>query len=90
LALAGIAAYLEYYLYPLVMARPIYSLSGLGFGETDISLKLSFLTFQYTATRCMGATCTRLVGIQAFDFFQLAVIIVVLINVFHLISTRKK
>ena len=90
MVLAIVAAYLQYYLYPLVMSRPLYSLTGLGFGESDISLKFSFLTFQYTATRCMGSNCTRLVGINAFDFFQLIIIILVIINVLHFLNTRKK
>lgn len=87
---AGIAAYLEYSLYPLVMTRPLGSPAGLGFGETNVSLKFSFLTFQYIATRCMGTTCTPLVGIPAFDFFQVLIIALVVYNVMHFINFRSR
>jgi hypothetical protein len=90
LALASIAAYLQYYLYPLIMARPLDPVSGLGFGETNISLRFSFLTFQYTATRCMGSSCSKLVGIPAFDFFQVMIIALVFVNLLHYVNTRKK
>jgi hypothetical protein len=90
LALGGAAAYLQYYLYPLVMARPLNSTAGLGFGETNISLKFSFLTFQYTATRCIGGNCTRLVGIPSFDFFQALIISLVILNIVHFANSRKK
>jgi len=90
LALASVAGYLQYYLYPLIMSRPLNSLAGLGFGETNNSLKFSILTFQYTATRCMGTSCARLVGIPAFDFFQVMIIILIFANVLHFINTRKK
>jgi hypothetical protein len=89
LALASIAAYLQYYLYPLIMSRAPDSVSGLGFGETDITLKFSLLTFQYTSTRCDSFSCTRLVGIPAFDFFQAIIIALVIINLFHFLNVRK-
>jgi len=90
LALAGVAGYLQYYLYPLIMSRPPYPFTALGFGETNISIKFSILTFQYTATRCMGTSCAKLAGIPAFDFFQVIIIILVFANVLHYINTRKK
>ena len=87
LALASLAAYLQYYLYPLVMARP---LSSFGFGETNISLKFSILTFQYIATRCVGGTCKPLTGIPAFDFFQALIVLLIFVNVLQFFNTRKK
>ena len=87
LALASLAAYLQYYLYPLVMARP---LGSFGFGETNISLKFSFLTFQYIATRCVGGTCKPLTGVPAFDFFQAMIALLIFVNVLQYFNTRKK
>jgi hypothetical protein len=80
---------LQYYLYPLIMSRAANTSSGLGFGETDIRLKFSLLTFQYTATRCNSFSCTRLVGIPAFDFFQAIIVALVVVNLLHFMNLRK-
>ena len=84
---AIIAAYLQYYFYPLVMSRP--AVFGNGFGETNITLKLSFLTFQYVATRCTNSSCVRLAGIPAFDFFQAILLMFIVVNLVHLYNVRK-
>ena len=89
IALASIAGYLQYYLYPLVMSAIPDSINGSGFGETNITLKFSFLTFQYAATRCTSFSCTRLVGIPGFDFFQAIIIALVVINLLHLLNIRR-
>ena len=80
---ATIAAYLQYYFYPLIISGPS------GFSETNITLKFSFLTFQYISTRCTNFSCARLVGIPAFDFFQAIVLILVAFNLLHLYNVRK-
>ncbi len=90
LAFACVAAYLQFYLYPLIMSRPIGSPSGLGFGETNISLHFSVLTYHYVATRCMGSSCTRLVGVADFDFVQALILVLVLVNILHFLGMRKK
>lgn len=90
LALAGVAAYLQYYVYPLVMSRPQGSASGEGFGETNISLHFSFLTYHYVATRCIEGACTRLVGVSDFDFFQALIVLAVILNLLHYLNLRKK
>ncbi|MDG6907463.1 MAG: hypothetical protein JRN20_16950 [Nitrososphaerota archaeon] len=78
---AIIAGYLEYVLYPSVIAND--------FGESNIALKLSFLTFRYYATRCEGGYCARLAGVPAFDFFQLFIYLIVFYTVFKFIVSKK-
>lgn len=74
---AAVAAYLEYSVYPQIMSGP-----G-GFGETNVNIHLSFLTFRIDATRCGLTGCPTLVGVPSLDFFQLFLIAIVLINVVH-------
>ncbi len=76
--LALIAAYLQYVYYPSVL------LSG-QFGETNISLHLSFLTFQIDATR--GSEFVP--GIPSLDFFQVFVIAAVLLNLSRYFERRR-
>ena len=48
--LAIIAAYLQYVAYPALMTAPTPANGGNGFGETNVVLNLSFLTFQSNST----------------------------------------
>ncbi|MHB8568218.1 MAG: hypothetical protein ACYC7D_09165 [Nitrososphaerales archaeon] len=77
------AAYLQYYVYPSIML-------GAGFGESNITLVLSFLTFRYDVNRC-GLTCpgSRLTGVPALDFVQLFVIVLIILNISHYWGFRK-
>ncbi len=80
-ALALIAGYLQYVVYPSIISND--------FGETGLSLKLSFLTFRYYASRCDGGYCPRLAGVPAFDFFQLFVYLLILYTTIRFIQTRR-
>ena len=82
---ALVAAYLQYSLYPKLMT----STGGSGFGLKNVTVKLSFLTFQYSATRCTYSSCVRQVGVPAFDFFQAIIIIILVMNLFHLYYVKK-
>lgn len=91
--LAAIAAYLEYVAYPALMTQ-VNNFSGgsgpFGFGETIRSLKLSFLTYQYNVTRCYPAPCTSLAGLPSFDFFQMFILAIVIINIVHFYNVTRK
>lgn len=77
--LALIAAYLQYVYYPSLL------LSN-QFVETNVSLHLSFLTFQFDATRG-----TELVpGIPSLDFFQVLIVSIILLNISHYIERRRR
>lgn len=78
--LALISGVLEYVVYQTIISND--------FGETNVSLKLSFLSFRYFATRCIGGYCTRLAGVPAFDFFQLFIYLIIVYNVLKFIQSR--
>lgn len=82
---ALIAAYLQYSVYPTIMSAT----NGYGFGLKNVSLKLSFLTFQYSTTKCTYVSCVRQVGVPAFDFFQAIVLVIVMMNALHLYNLRQ-
>lgn len=90
LLLALVAGYLEYVAYPALMtgSTPPF---GDGFGESNVVLNLSFLTYRFTATNpnCGSSGCT-LVGVPAFDFCQGLIYLVILINVAHFIRLKSK
>jgi hypothetical protein len=90
LLLAAIAGYLEYVAYPALMTSP-YPPSGYGFGETNVVLNLSFLTFQLSAvnSNCASSICP-VKGIPAFDFCQALVYLVILINLVHFVRLRTR
>ncbi len=88
LLIALIAAYLEYDVYPTIMGKsPFY--------ETNITLHLSIFTYMYDSTRCTlsdttvancsaaGGTVVHIVGVPAFDFFQLMIAMIILANIYH-------
>ncbi|MGI0078791.1 MAG: hypothetical protein ACRECH_04135 [Nitrososphaerales archaeon] len=77
--LALIAAYLQYLYYPSVL------LSN-QFGETNVSVHLSFLTFQVNATRGVEVVP----GIPSLDFFQFFVIVIILVSLSHYFERRRK
>ncbi len=86
LLLALVTAYLEYVVYSSVISGDFPN-----FGEHNVSLNLSVLTFQYDATRCYGSStnCPRLQGVQSLDFFQIFVLAIVFYNLVHFINSRK-
>jgi len=90
LLLALVAGYLEYVAYPALMTSPPPP-SGYGFGETNVVLTLSWLTYQFSATNpnCLTPGCV-LKGIPAFDLCQGLIYLVVLINLVHLIRVWTK
>ena len=84
--IALIAAYLQYALYPSIIENP-------PFLESNISIHFSVLTYSYNAFRCVGvqvpvdqcpSSVQHIIGVPAFDFFQLFVIILILANAYHL------
>lgn len=91
LFLALVAGYFEYVAYPALMSGPSFPY-GAGFGETNVVLNLSFLTFQVTATNtitCATPNCV-LKGIPAFDFCQALVYLVILMNLAHFVRSPSK
>ena len=74
---AVILAYLEYVAYRQDLVSEL---------ETNIVLKISFLTFQYEAVR--GST--QIVGLPSFDFFQAVLYIAILFNAWQFIKARRK
>ncbi len=88
LLIAAIAGYLQYVAYPALMTAPPPP-NGNGFGETNVVLGLSFLTFQFSATNpnCLNPGCI-LKGVPAFDFCQALVYLVILINLIHFVRLR--
>ena len=90
LLLALIAGYLQYVAYPALMTSPLPP-NGYGFGESNVVLTLSFLTFQFSATNpnCLTPGCV-LKGVPAFDFCQGLIYLVVLINLVHFIRLRTR
>lgn len=91
LLMALVAGYLEYIAYPALVSSPSFPY-GTGFGETNVVLNLSFLTFQLTATNtttCATANCV-LKGVPAFDLCQALVYLVILINLVHFVRSRSK
>lgn len=91
--IALLAGYLQYSYYPAIMAKP-------PFLEWNITLHLSPFSYAYNATRCVGiqdtaSTCPlssvqNIIGVPAFDFFQLFVAIVILASLYHLWTYNKK
>jgi len=81
LLLAAIAAYLEYSVYPAIMTQ--------SYGETGLSLHLSVLTFNWNAVSCLSASCKQVPGVQALDFFQIFLLVFVLMNLSHFLGHRK-
>lgn len=73
---AVIAAYLQYVAYRQDMVSEL---------ETNIVLKLSFLTYQYDAVR--GST--HIIGLPAFDFFQAIVYLAIIFNAWYFITASK-
>jgi hypothetical protein len=90
LLLAGVAGYLEYVAYPALMTSP-FPPNGYGFGETNVVLNLSFLTFQLSAvnSNCASSICP-VKGIPAFDFCQALIYLVILVNLVHFVRLRTK
>jgi len=92
LFLAIVAGYLQYVAYPALLSAPMITSGGngpFGFGETNVVLNLSFLTFQINAVgNCSGNSC-ELRGVPAFDFCQAMVYLVIIVNVIHSINRRR-
>jgi hypothetical protein len=88
--LASIAGYLQYVAYPALMTAPIPSNGGTGFGESNVVLNLTFLTFQLNATGTCGNSPCLLKGVPAFDFCQGLIYLLILINLVHLYNQRTK
>jgi len=90
LVLALLAGYLQYVAYPALMTGAAPP-NGTGFGESNVVLSLSFLTFQLSATNpnCLGGPCF-LRGVQAFDFCQALVYLVILVNLARFVRLRWK
>ncbi len=83
--LALVAGYLQYVAYPAVISAPVTS--G-GYGENNPVLVLSFLTFQINAVgNCLGGSCL-LRGVQAFDFFQAMIYLLIIVNIVHAFNRR--
>jgi hypothetical protein len=91
--IALVAAYLQYDVYPAIMTKsPFY--------ETNITLHLSIFTFTYDSTRCTlsdttvsncsaaGGTVVHILGVPAFDFFQLFIAMIILANIYHFWTRR--
>ena len=89
--LAIMAGYLQYVAYPALMTGS--SLSGAGFGETNVVLSLSFLTFQFSATdpnsNCASSGCV-LKGVPAFDFCQALIYLLILVDLVRIVRLRSK
>lgn len=75
--LALVSAYLEYVVYPSILVSS-------QFGETNVSLHLSFLSFQYLATR--GSEPVP--GILSLDFFQIFFISLIGFFLWHYYEVR--
>ncbi len=77
LAILGfLAIYLQYVLYPSIMSNT--------YGETQIQLHLSFLTYWFSARNCVVSTsCLSIAGVPAFDFAQLFFILLAATITFH-------
>lgn len=81
LTLIGLSAYLEYSVYPSLMQN--------SFGETQVVLHVSLLTFSFNANRCIGQTCSTVIGLPSFDFAQLFTIFFIGFGLYHLIKVKK-
>jgi hypothetical protein len=80
--LALLAGYLQYSVYPAIMTNQ--------FGETNISLHLFFFTYTLDAQKCVSAnSCPVVAGLPSFDFAQLLVAILILMQVYHFVKVRK-
>ena len=88
LLLAAVAGYLEYIAYPALMTSATPPV-GTGFGETNVVLSISFLTYRFSATNpnCLNSGCV-LPGVPAFDFCQALIYLVILINLVRLVRLR--
>jgi NADH:ubiquinone oxidoreductase subunit 2 (subunit N) len=79
--LAVLTAYLQYAVYPSIMQNQ--------FGETQVSVHLSILTYTIDAFRCITSeSCVNVRGLPAFDFAQLFVIVLVAMQIYHYIARR--
>jgi len=79
IVIAAIAAVYQYIVYANVITQdPFY--------ETNLHLSLSFLTYQYTATR----NGQLLVSPPALDFFQIFLIVAIVYNGLHIYYFKKK
>jgi hypothetical protein len=88
--LAIIAGYLQYVAYPALMTAPTPENGGNGFGESNVVLNLSFLTFQLNATGTCSSSPCELKGVPAFDFCQAMIYLIIVINLVHLYNRRSK
>src|SRR5579872_5536225 len=90
LVLAAVTGYLQYVAYPALMTSPLPP-NGNGFGETNVVLILSFLTFQLSAvnSNCASSVCP-VKGVPAFDFFQALIYLTILINLVRFVQLRSK
>jgi hypothetical protein len=90
LLLAAIAGYLQYVAYPALLTSQLPP-NGNGFGETNVVLNLSFLTFQLNAvnSNCSSAVCP-IKGVPAFDFCQAVIYLIILLNLVRFIQLRSK
>jgi hypothetical protein len=88
--LAVVAGYLQYVVYPALMTSPTPP-AGYGFGETNVVLTLSFLTFQFSATNpnCLTPGCV-LKGVPAFDFCQALIYLAVVFGLARYVRLRTK
>jgi hypothetical protein len=79
--LALLAAYLQYSVYPSIMANQ--------FGETNVTIHLSFFTYTLDAQRCLGfSSCAQITGLPSFDFAQLFIALLILMQIFHFVKLR--
>ena len=86
--LSVVAGYLQYVAYPALMTAPTLANGGNGFGESNVVLNLSFLTFQLNAIgTCSNSPCL-LKGVPAFDFCQAMIYLVIVVNLVHLYNRR--
>ena len=85
--LAIIAGYLQYVAYPAVLSA---SVASGGYGESNVVLNLSFLTFQINAVgNCSGTNC-ELRGVPAFDFCQAMIFLLIIVNLVHVFNLRRR
>jgi hypothetical protein len=77
LILSVVAGYAQYIVYPQIMEN--------AFGETNLMLSISFLTFRYTAFRIDRT----IVGVPAFDFFQFFLYAAIVYTALKFIENRR-
>ena len=79
--IAVLAMYLQYVVYPSIITNT--------YGESDLSLHLSLLTFSWNAMKCYAlAACASIQGVSALDFFQVFLVVIALANISHYLKIK--